>query len=299
MIADGTILVGHDGSERGDDALALGGWIARALEAKLLLATVVEYPNYPEPPAAAERAARDWLTPLVDRVAAELSPLEVRSRALVADSPGRALYSLAESTHSSVVAIGSSRRGAVGRLLLGSVGEALLSGAPCAVAVAPNGYAATHDGGLAQVGVGVNVSPESDAALAAASALAKRAKAGLTVLAVVPPLAPDIGGAMLSALSRKELEAAAKSQTEALLDRAVAAVGDELEVRRRLLSGDPAQCLAEAAERLDLLVVGSRCYGPLRSVLTGGVSRRLMHSSPAPVLVVPRGASEALEPPSG
>ena len=41
---------------------------------------------------------------------------------------------------------------------------------------------------------------------------------------------------------------------------------------------------------MDLLVVGSRGYGPLRRVLLGSVSSELMHSAPCPVMVVPRTA---------
>jgi hypothetical protein len=36
-----------------------------------------------------------------------------------------------------------------------------------------------------------------------------------------------------------------------------------------------------------LLVCGSRGYGPLRSVLLGGVSRRLVDGAHCPVLVLP------------
>ena len=55
----------------------------------------------------------------------------------------------------------------------------------------------------------------------------------------------------------------------------------------------PPSSSASAARELDLLVCGSRGYGPLRSVLVGGVSGRLMRSAHCPVIVVPRG----IEPP--
>ena len=40
---------------------------------------------------------------------------------------------------------------------------------------------------------------------------------------------------------------------------------------------------------------GSRGYGPLGSVLLGGVSRRLVHRAACPVIVVPRGTERAIE----
>jgi nucleotide-binding universal stress UspA family protein len=48
--------------------------------------------------------------------------------------------------------------------------------------------------------------------------------------------------------------------------------------------------LADQAADADLLVTGSRGYGPLRRVLIGSVSTPLMHSAPCPVMVVPRTA---------
>jgi nucleotide-binding universal stress UspA family protein len=57
-----------------------------------------------------------------------------------------------------------------------------------------------------------------------------------------------------------------------------------------LREGDAATALAKESERLGLVVVGSRGYGPLGSVLLGGVSNRLLSRSACPVMVVPRDA---------
>jgi nucleotide-binding universal stress UspA family protein len=53
--------------------------------------------------------------------------------------------------------------------------------------------------------------------------------------------------------------------------------------------------LVKASEQLDLLVLGSRAYGPLRSVLLGSVSRRVTAGAHCPVIVVPRGVKASLE----
>jgi nucleotide-binding universal stress UspA family protein len=66
-------------------------------------------------------------------------------------------------------------------------------------------------------------------------------------------------------------------------------------VEAETLVGDPAGILRDFSEGLDLLVVGSRGYGPLRAVLLGSVSRRLMTEAHCPVIVVPRGVEAALE----
>lgn len=54
-----------------------------------------------------------------------------------------------------------------------------------------------------------------------------------------------------------------------------------------------ADALAAASQELDLLVCGSRGYGPLRTVLVGGVSHALVRHSACPVVVVPLAESEA------
>lgn len=52
---------------------------------------------------------------------------------------------------------------------------------------------------------------------------------------------------------------------------------------------DPGRVLVEQSEQVDLLVLGSRAYGPIRSVLLGSVSSAVMRGASCPVLVVPRG----------
>jgi nucleotide-binding universal stress UspA family protein len=60
-----------------------------------------------------------------------------------------------------------------------------------------------------------------------------------------------------------------------------------------VLHGDPVLCLAEASAGLDLLVVGSRRYGPLKRALVGAVSSALVEHAHCPVLIVPRGVHVA------
>jgi nucleotide-binding universal stress UspA family protein len=62
-----------------------------------------------------------------------------------------------------------------------------------------------------------------------------------------------------------------------------------LEVSKIVLGGYAPERLEEVAADLDLLVLGSRAYGPVRRVLLGSVSGEVLKSAPCPVLVVPRG----------
>jgi nucleotide-binding universal stress UspA family protein len=47
--------------------------------------------------------------------------------------------------------------------------------------------------------------------------------------------------------------------------------------------------LAEVSSEFDLLITGSRAYGPLRRTLLGSTTRRVLQSAACPVLVLPRG----------
>jgi nucleotide-binding universal stress UspA family protein len=71
-------------------------------------------------------------------------------------------------------------------------------------------------------------------------------------------------------------------ERERALERAAASVSRELHAERTMLVGDPVSVLErQAAEGLDLLVLGSRGYGPVRRVLLGGVSDSVVRRSPS------------------
>jgi len=71
-------------------------------------------------------------------------------------------------------------------------------------------------------------------------------------------------------------------------------VGERVAAEAELLEGNVVDTLATLDRRdADLLVCGSRAYGPLRRVLLGGVSSRLLRRSALPLLVVPRAGDAA------
>jgi nucleotide-binding universal stress UspA family protein len=62
--------------------------------------------------------------------------------------------------------------------------------------------------------------------------------------------------------------------------------------------GNPAEELAVYSASLDLLIVGSRGYGPIGRLIHGSTSRELARTARCPLLVLPRSAHaiEAHEP---
>jgi nucleotide-binding universal stress UspA family protein len=86
--------------------------------------------------------------------------------------------------------------------------------------------------------------------------------------------------------------ATVREDVQAAMERARTLLPDGVSVEEELLEGDTDEALAALDEReVDLLVCGSRGYGPVRRVLLGGVLRKLMRRAACPIVVVPRGPS--------
>jgi nucleotide-binding universal stress UspA family protein len=67
----------------------------------------------------------------------------------------------------------------------------------------------------------------------------------------------------------------------------IAALGD---VEPHAAYGQPAEELALYSASLDLLIVGSRGYGPIGRLIHGSTSQQLAHSARCPLLVLARTA---------
>lgn len=139
--------------------------------------------------------------------------------------------------------------------------------------------------------VGVDGSSHGEAALA--FALDEAARTGDTV-EMITAWNIDIEGAPMFPIYTPPIDPTGDPEKDATLiqDDALAAVlGDRtpaVTIARRVLRGDPAHVLVEAARNARLLVVGSRGYGPLRAALLGSVSRyTAQHCTACPVVVVP------------
>lgn len=265
--------------------------------AELTGAPVIAATVYPGPMTDA------WVAPMpgddgegiVDEALQRLrDDLGVETRLLTEASVPRALHDLARELEAGLIVVGSTGRSRIGRVLTGSTAERVLQGAPCPVALAPRGYEREP---LRTIAVGWVDSPEGNAALTAAHALAARAGARLRVIAALHP-SGGLDAAMADGLRPPRsytLQGRHRLEVEAALKSAIAALPPGVEVESELHVEDPADVLLRVSEHVDLLVCGSRGYGPLRSVLLGGVSRRLVDESQCPVLVLPREARVPLE----
>jgi nucleotide-binding universal stress UspA family protein len=293
----GPVVVGVDGSERSVEALALADVLGPALGRRVVIAYVHPFGQLSSlfSEGEYERLVREVAELTFEQVRQHLPSVRERRMQLVSESsPAAGLHALAEREGASLIVVGSSHRSRIGRILIGGTGESLLSGASAPVAVAPAGYTAAGRG-LQVVGCGFDGSPESHRALAWAAELARTASARLRVLSVherTVPATIAVGGALPVA----SINAVLRRQLEDELAQAVSALDADLDVTETLLEGDPQALLARESGQLDLLVVGSRGFGPLRAVLLGSVSSGLVRSAESPLVVVPRGSDADSEP---
>jgi nucleotide-binding universal stress UspA family protein len=281
------VLVGIDGSEQQADALALGAQLAQADHGRLTIAYAYGWSRWSVRLGAAfHKTLQDDAEALVRDAQATVEGVPSSTRAIADPSAARALHRLAEEEGADVIVVGSSHRSVVGRTLLGSLGDRVITGAPCPVAVAPRGYADRD--GIGTIGVAYDASPEAHVALDWAGELARATGASVRVLTVFEPVIPTsyVGGVPYDI---QEIEKPLREECRRHLDEAVAALPAGVTGTGEMLSGGPGHTLAEAAGFTDLLVVGSRAYGPLRTVLLGSVSRAVVHHAPCPIVVTPRG----------
>lgn len=285
--AGGPVLVGWDGSERSRDALVLAGVIAR--ERSLPVRVALAYLSRDHlPRALGARLEEDARARIADAPLELLGDVERETAPAPGGSPAQALHREAERCGAAMVVLGSTHRGPLGRVAPGSVAEHLLHGAPCAVAVAPGGYAGESEHRLRVIAVAYDGSRHSRAAVDWAVELGQQADATLKVISVVVPLGTPFafGGAAYYYL---EADESAHEQTRRALTDLVAGLPGRLRAQDRLRKGNAAEeIVAECSANADLLVVGSRGYGAVRRALLGSVSAELIRSAPCPVVVVPQ-----------
>jgi len=271
-----TVIVGIDGKPGGRDALALARHLSGP-DASLSLAYVYQGDAVPArgSSGAFEVTERDRGHALLETARREAG-IEAGLLTGAAPSVGRGLHELVEREHADLLVVGSSSRGLIGRVAQGDDARAALNGAECAVAVAPAGYAERHVA-WREIGVGYDGSPQSAHALEVAKELAEKHGAKVSAFeAVSLPSYTFAGGA-------EAIAAALSSYVESARQR-IAALG----VEPHAAYGVPAEELALYGASLDLIVVGSRGYGPIGRVFHGSTSNHLARVARCALLVLPR-----------
>ncbi len=279
------IVVGVDEHEGGRDAVALAhNLLWRDGDLTLAYVYAGDPHVYRSASAAYEASERERASELLERTRAETG-VQANLRWRGSPSVGRGLHELCEVIGADLLVVGSSRRGLLGRVLIGDDTRAALNGVPCAIAIAPAGYS-QQPVAMREIGVGYDGSPESEHAVAVAREVAAQCGAKLSAFEAVSfPTYAFLGG-----------PAPIDDALEGLVDDArkrIEALGG---VEPHAAYGHPAEELGVYSASLDLLIVGSRGYGPIGRLIHGSTSQRLARSARCPLLVLTRAARETETP---
>ncbi|MCW2746941.1 MAG: hypothetical protein JWP10_83 [Nocardioidaceae bacterium] len=284
------VVVGYEGGSTGLDALAFANRWSLASGDALTVVTV-------HPGAAALGAGRvdaEWVAYAreeADRLLAEAKTLvdpaiEATFARIDSGSAAHGLSDMVEvDGERALLVLGSQRSRGLRRTFPGSTAERLLQGSPVPVVMVPWGYDDIDPGPLTAIAVAYVDTPDGRAAFNYAAQIAQKLSAHLTVVSVVPDtrVVPGLGEPRLFGPSQRQgyLDS---------LDAIIATAPEGLAVRGELRNGPVVDALTELSlDDFDILVCGSRGYGPIRRVFLGGVSSRIVRHSKIPVLLVPRG----------
>jgi len=284
-----TIVAGCNGRERGRGAVSLAHAIATATGAKLLLVGVYHHAPVPFPGSYADQ--REELERALRAVRDELAPealIQVRADM----SPAHALRHVARYEGADLVVVGSRHRRRLQHIAESDQAMQVLHGARCSVAIAPDPLEPRAD--LRRICVGIDATPESAAALEMACDLARRTGARVRLLAVADDRLPGWVGYVPTPVDEETFEAVLDQRVAAaramVAERLDHCAGLEAEVD--VVCGSPAGELILASEGTDLLVLGSRRWGPIRRLALGSTAEQVIRHTACPVLVPPRGVGE-------
>jgi nucleotide-binding universal stress UspA family protein len=157
-----------------------------------------------------------------------------------------------ETTHATLIALGTHGHWRVTEILIGGVAGQMLHDSPCSVLIARRPAEAI--GFPRSIVVGIDGSPGADIALAAANQLATRFDASLRIVA---------------ALDGKNVDVPHVRRAAPFVE---------------TVAGHPVEALVAASQGADLVVVGSRGLHGLQAL--GSVSERIAHEAACSVLVV-------------
>ncbi|MGA9491362.1 MAG: universal stress protein [Mycobacterium sp.] len=283
------IVVGVDGSPGSDAAVS---WAAREASLRgeiVTLMHVVQPVVVSWPVSAGQVSVAEWQEENARRaidqarkgVGSALDPerqQDVRSEVLYAH-PVDALVDASKDAR--MVVVGSHGRGALGRLLMGSVSRGVVEQAHCVVAVVHARQGSTPVDAGAPVLLGIDGSPASEAATAWAFEEASRREVPLLALHAWS----DVGVFPIFGMDWRDYQ----GEGEEILAERLAGWHErypDVHVSRRLVCDTPAHWLLQESQRAQLVVVGSHGRGGFGGMRLGSVSTAIAQSATVPVIVV-------------
>jgi nucleotide-binding universal stress UspA family protein len=309
------ILIAYDGSSHADAAIDDLRRAGLPREAEAVVVSVADVWSPPAPPSEYEAAQspRDdwtrlraqWFSQQEARAREEAQNLaraasqralsyfpswEVQTEVRLGASAWE-LIRKADDWRADLLAVGSQGRSALGRLLLGSVSQKVVTEARCSVRVARNSV--REPDAPARIIIGVDGSGYSDAA---ADEVARRHWPKGSVVKVVSvvrlPFTPNEETRSLPDSYYSQLEKAETGKAQTAITSAVARLKQsgitQPEIESEIILGDAREkILDEAAQwEADLIVLGSRGLGGFKRFLLGSVAQGVAAYAPCSVEII-------------
>lgn len=303
------VVVGVDGSDEARRAVRWAAEEAARRDAALHVVHAWVWPLYKVPlgpapgaPAGAglQAQADRVLADAADEASAAAPGVPVETSLRVGDA---AALLIAESREAALLVLGHRGLGGFAGLLLGSVGIAAASHAPCPVAVVRGRADATGP-----VVVGVDGPERSRPTIDAAFAAARRR--GVAVVALhsflVPPrhrgFAERVAATSSPVESYRAPLTVAQEGARTMVECELAGAREaypEVAVTVQLCDESAGKDLVAASRDAGLVVVGARGSGGFAGLVIGSTTHALIHHAECPVLVARGAAGEVTPTPSG
>ena len=290
-----TIIAGFSSSRQSSAPLNLAAQVARITGENVIATAIVERAFPPRnDPVETEylRVVSTQAQISLERVVEQL-PRDLDISVVVHQSSSipMGLTELAVAHEASLVVVGSSSSGLLGRVGLGSVTERLVHTASLPVAIAPRGY--TLDAGpLRRVTAAYGDEADVNGLIPAAAEVARRWSAALRIVSFTVRPARMFAGSIEPAAENLVVQQWSRRTFDEIAEQ-LNAVRERIPVPDVEVQVGSGLDWREAVESVswepgDILLMGSGTAGPVARVFLGSVASKILRHAPVPVMIVPR-----------
>jgi nucleotide-binding universal stress UspA family protein len=215
----------------------------------------------------------------------------VRTEVATGD-PARRIVDMAANLGAEMIVMASHGRGALGRLIYGSVADQVGHESPVPVMIVRARQLEPGAVGITRLVVPLDGSSRAEAALPVATAISRRLGTPISLIRVVDPtdlMPPAVGvGEAIPFEIYDEAEKELEQEARHYLDMMAQKLREQgLPVVTSLLKGAPASSIEEATHLGDVIVLSSHERTGVMRWLLGSVAEKLAREDESPVILVP------------
>lgn len=292
------ILCATDFSEDSDRSIHYGTALAQEFGARLYVCHVIDlsavtiYGEFQIDPVGQQARIKEDAGKRINRMLGDL-PIDWKS-VISVGQPAEEIGRIVEREHIDLVISATRGRSGLKRLILGSVTERLMRTLSCPLLVVHGSGRSTQEDSariltLDKILIGCDFSSDSALALGYGLSLAQEFESELHLVHVIePPVYPEFAKAGATATHGIQDHVLSDLLTQKLQKLVPEEVRNWCQLHTVLLEGSPyVELVAYADENsVDMIVLGMRGHGLVKSLLLGSTTDRVIRHTPRPVLTV-------------